>query len=84
MRVKRIGKLPGSFLSGPARRGRRRQSEEDGDPNGDPEGLAPGQEPSEYHGEYQAEDPAASSFYGDVNRNFNSGSPVSGNAAARA
>lgn len=78
MRVKRVGKLPGSFLSGPARRGRRRQSDEEGDDNG--EGLAPGQE----HGEYPADDPAASSFYGDANRDFNSGSPVSGNAAARA
>jgi serine/threonine-protein kinase TTK/MPS1 len=29
MRVKRLGKVAGSFLSGPARRGRRRQSEED-------------------------------------------------------
>lgn len=29
MRVKRLGKAPGSFLSGPARRGRRRESEED-------------------------------------------------------
>ncbi|KAJ4396792.1 hypothetical protein N0V93_001014 [Gnomoniopsis smithogilvyi] len=29
MRVKRLGKVPGSFLSGPARRGRRRESEED-------------------------------------------------------
>ncbi|KAI1809621.1 kinase-like protein [Poronia punctata] len=29
MRLKRLGKAPGSFLSGPARRGRRRQSEED-------------------------------------------------------
>lgn len=80
MRVKRVGKLPGSFLSGPARRGRRRQSEEDGDENGDPEGLAPGQEPSEY----PVDDPAASSFYGDADRDFNSGSPVSGSAAARA
>lgn len=80
MRVKRVGKLPGSFLSGPARRGRRRQSEEDGYENGDAEGLASGQEP----GEYQADDPAGSSFYGDANPNFNSGSPVSGNAAARA
>jgi serine/threonine-protein kinase TTK/MPS1 len=33
MRIKRVGKLAGSFLSGPARRGRRRQSEEDGDDN---------------------------------------------------
>ncbi|KAK4131827.1 kinase-like protein [Trichocladium antarcticum] len=31
MRIKRIGNAPGSFLSGPARRGRRRQSEEDGE-----------------------------------------------------
>ncbi|KAK4170141.1 kinase-like domain-containing protein [Cladorrhinum sp. PSN259] len=31
MRVKRVGKMAGSFLSGPARRGRRRQSEEDGE-----------------------------------------------------
>lgn len=80
MRVKRVGKLPGSFLSGPARRGRRRQSEEDGDENGELDGLAPGQE----LGEYQADDPAASSYYEGVNPNFNSGSPVSGNAAARA
>ncbi|TLD22857.1 hypothetical protein PspLS_07654 [Pyricularia sp. CBS 133598] len=29
MRMKRIGQLPGSFLSGPARRGRRRQSDEE-------------------------------------------------------
>lgn len=29
VRVKRLGKVPGSFLSGPARRGRRRESEED-------------------------------------------------------
>ncbi len=29
MRVKRIGKVPGSFLSGPARRGKRRQSDEE-------------------------------------------------------
>ncbi len=29
MRVKRVGKVAGSFLSGPARRGKRRQSEED-------------------------------------------------------
>jgi serine/threonine-protein kinase TTK/MPS1 len=32
LRVKRVGKVTGSFLSGPARRGRRRQSEEDGSP----------------------------------------------------
>ena len=32
LRVKRVGKVSGSFLSGPARRGRRRQSEEDPSP----------------------------------------------------
>ncbi|KAI1329806.1 kinase-like protein [Xylariaceae sp. FL0255] len=35
MRVKRVGKIPGSFLSGPARRGRRRQSEEDAENDGE-------------------------------------------------
>ncbi|UNI14987.1 Dual-specificity kinase [Purpureocillium takamizusanense] len=72
MRVKRVGKIPGSFLSGPARRGRRRQSEEDVDENGD---LIASQEP-----EHQAE----ASYYADGVRDFNSGSPISGNAAARA
>lgn len=32
IRIKRVGKVTGSFLSGPARRGRRRQSEEDNSP----------------------------------------------------
>ncbi|KAI9894174.1 MAG: Dual-specificity kinase, spindle pole body (SPB) duplication and spindle checkpoint function [Vezdaea aestivalis] len=32
VRVKRVGKVSGGFLSGPARRGRRRQSEEDQSP----------------------------------------------------
>ncbi|PSR88927.1 kinase-like domain-containing protein [Coniella lustricola] len=41
MRVKRLGKVAGSFLSGPARRGRRRESEEDklARENGDAEML---------------------------------------------
>jgi serine/threonine-protein kinase TTK/MPS1 len=40
MRVKRLGKVAGSFLSGPARRGRRRQSEdEDGPSQENEEGL---------------------------------------------
>ncbi|OAQ91758.1 TTK protein kinase [Purpureocillium lilacinum] len=63
MRVKRVGKIPGSFLSGPARRGRRRQSEEDADENGE---LIASQEP-----EHQAE----ASYYADGIRDFNSGSP---------
>lgn len=76
MRVKRVGKVSGSFLSGPARRGRRRQSEED-EVNGEGEPIASSQEPESQ----PAEDAA---YYGDGIRNFNSGSPVSGNAAARA
>ncbi|KAG9257070.1 kinase-like domain-containing protein [Emericellopsis atlantica] len=79
MRVKRIGKTPGSFLSGPARRGRRRQSEED--ENGDGEHALHDPEASAMRGE----DLMASSFYGaESMRDFNSGSPVSGNAASRA
>lgn len=78
MRIKRVGKVAGSFLSGPARRGRRRQSEEDGEVNGDGE-IVSSQEP-----ESQPADDLAPSYYGDGIRDFNSGSPVSGSAAARA
>ncbi|KAI9886299.1 MAG: hypothetical protein M1823_001908 [Watsoniomyces obsoletus] len=38
LRIKRVGKVAGSFLSGPARRGRRRQSEEDQSPDQEHEG----------------------------------------------
>ncbi|KAF7550456.1 hypothetical protein G7Z17_g5701 [Cylindrodendrum hubeiense] len=78
MRPKRVGKVAGSFLSGPARRGRRRQSEEEGDENADGDLMASSQEPESQPGD----DPSA--YYGDGIRNFNSGSPVSGNAAVRA
>ncbi|KAH7137312.1 kinase-like domain-containing protein [Dactylonectria estremocensis] len=78
MRPKRVGKVAGSFLSGPARRGRRRQSEEEDEEHAEGEAMVSSQEPESQPGE----DPAA--FYGDGIRNFNSGSPVSGNAAARA
>ncbi|KND90183.1 Serine/threonine-protein kinase MPS1 [Tolypocladium ophioglossoides CBS 100239] len=77
MRVKRVGKIPGSFLSGPARRGRRRQSEEDAEGNGD---MISSQEPDHQ----VADDIPEASYYADGIRGFNSGSPVSGNAAARA
>lgn len=77
MRVKRTGKIAGSFLSGPARRGRRRQSDEDAENDGE---VLPDQEPESQ----LRNDPAASSIYGDGLREFNSGSPVSNNAAARA
>jgi serine/threonine-protein kinase TTK/MPS1 len=39
LRVKRVGKVTGSFLSGPARRGRRIQSEDDGSPGREDIGL---------------------------------------------
>lgn len=68
MRVKRVGKLSGSFLSGPARRGRRRQSEEEGG-----FGEMGSQEPE---GQAQEEVPGQARYYPD----FNSGSPVSGSA----
>ncbi|OAA64949.1 Serine/threonine-protein kinase domain protein [Cordyceps fumosorosea ARSEF 2679] len=68
MRIKRVGKLSGSFLSGPARRGRRRQSEEEGGfgemgSSQEPESLA-------------QEEPGQAPYYPD----FNSGSPVGGSA----
>lgn len=80
MRVKRVGKIPGSFLSGPARRGRRRQSEEDAEANGDGDHMMQSQE----HGLQAADNAPDASYYADGIRNFNSGSPLSGNAAARA
>ncbi|KAI9172132.1 Serine/threonine-protein kinase MPS1 [Paramyrothecium foliicola] len=80
MRIKRVGKIPGSFLSGPARRGRRRQSEEDVDGNGDGEPIASSQEADSQ----PADEPQVSSVYVDGIREYNSGSPVGGNAAARA
>lgn len=78
MRVKRVGKIPGSFLSGPARRGRRRQSEEDGENEGDM--LPLGQEELESHLpqdilDLEPADNLASSYY--VPDRIASGSPPS-------
>lgn len=78
MRIKRVGKIPGTFLSGPARRGRRRQSEEDGEGN-EGEHFISSQEPDSHPA-----DDGLDPYYPGSNREFNSGSPVSGNAAARA
>lgn len=82
MRVKRVGKIPGSFLSGPARRGRRRQSEEDNEG----ELLASSQDPDDpQHNDLIDMDPAgnlASSYYAPDR--FASGSPVSAKPSARA
>ncbi|KAF4450184.1 TTK kinase [Fusarium albosuccineum] len=75
MRIKRVGK--GSFLSGPARRGRRRQSEEEGEGNVDGDAVVSSQEPDSQ----PADDGLAAPYYGDGIRDFNSGSPVSASAA---
>lgn len=76
IRVKRLGKVAGSFLSGPARRGRRRESEEDRMVRGNGEGdLLSAQERDEehLHEEGQVDLEPASSY-----RDFAaSGSPVS-------
>ncbi|KAI8945656.1 kinase-like domain-containing protein [Xylaria longipes] len=84
MRVKRVGKIPGSFLSGPARRGRRRQSEEDVDneneflaSNQDPEGQLPNDLI-----DLEPVDNLASSYYAPDR--IACGSPVSAKSSARA
>lgn len=83
LRVKRIAKVPGSFMSGPARRGRARQSEEgqmDGEVmhgSQDPES----QEPQDLI-DFEPQDNFASSYY--VPDRVASGSPVSSRAAQQA
>ncbi|KAI1467474.1 kinase-like protein [Daldinia caldariorum] len=84
MRIKRVGKVPGSFLSGPARRGRRRQSEEDAENEREPyrsnlESDAPHARDPE---DYDPLDNLASSYY--VPDRLASGSPVSSRGSARA
>ncbi|KAJ3960033.1 hypothetical protein N0V92_003310 [Colletotrichum tropicale] len=75
MRVKRVGKVPGSFLSGPARRGRRRQSEEEAEGNGEVEGDGL-MSSNEYDRQgRETDNDLASSFYGN-GRQLASGSPV--------
>lgn len=78
MRVKRVGKVPGSFLSGPARRGRRRQSEEDAENQGERQQSSQepdGQQPKEPN------DDLAFSYY--MPDRLTSGSPVSAKGSAR-
>lgn len=79
MRVKRVGKLSGSFLSGPARRGRRRQSEEDAEANADGEHVPLHQ----YDAVQQrvAGEIPESSVYHEAHQ-YNPASPVSGSAPA--
>ncbi|KAI0387333.1 kinase-like protein [Hypomontagnella monticulosa] len=78
MRIKRVGKVPGSFLSGPARRGRRRQSEEEAENRGEPQQSSQesdGQRPRD------PSDDLASSYY--MPDRLASGSPVSARAPTR-
>lgn len=83
MRVKRVGKVTGSFLRGPARRGLRRQSDDDG--GNDADGL----HMSQYDVDGQAPQDLidlepenfASSYY--VPDRLASGSPVSAKNSAR-
>ncbi|KAK3693929.1 kinase-like domain-containing protein [Podospora appendiculata] len=88
MRVKRVAKVPGSFLSGPARRGRRRQSEEDEEAQAENEAMGSSQEPEGQQSQYAelglGEQPA-SSFYAPSYRDYAAqGSPVSARDSARA
>ncbi|KAK4035238.1 kinase-like domain-containing protein [Parachaetomium inaequale] len=83
LRVKRVGKTPGSFLSGPARRGRRRQSEEDGDGQFEVDAFGSGQEPGSQQPRSRHQEeapPSAASEYPDFAA---SGSPVSARDSAR-
>lgn len=87
LRVKRVSKVPGSFLSGPARRGRRRQSEEDAETEGEPLQRSSQDPDSQQPQDLVDLDPAdnnmmASSYYAPDR--LSSGSPVSGNNSARA
>ena len=88
MRVKRIGKGTGSFLSGPARRGRRRQSEEDAENQGEGDVMGSSQEPESQQPqllELELGEQPASSFFASSYRDFAaSGSPVSARDPARA
>ncbi|KAL2759115.1 hypothetical protein ACRALDRAFT_2098349 [Sodiomyces alcalophilus JCM 7366] len=83
MRIKRVGKVPGSFLSGPARRGRRRQSEEEAEGMAaDGEAISSNRDGGHQAPEVEPEPP--SSFYSH-GRGFASGSPVPpSDAASRA
>ena len=81
VRVKRVGKVPGSFLSGPARRGRRRQSEEEeAEGNGDGEQVPGSQDRGSQPPEVDngiGEVPGSSFIAGGKYADFANGSPVS-------
>ncbi|KAG7112451.1 Serine/threonine-protein kinase MPS1 like [Verticillium longisporum] len=81
MRVKRVGKVPGSFLSGPARRGRRRQSEEEAEANGEGEGVIAGHDLDQEQEQADMDQEPAASFYGN-GRESGSPAPLSNSARA--
>jgi serine/threonine-protein kinase TTK/MPS1 len=85
--MKRVTKIPGSFLSGPARRGKRRQSEEDAEAEGEALGFGSSQERGSQPPQAQSQgaDYQPSSFYQSSYRDFAAtGSPVSAKDSARA
>ncbi|KAK3936184.1 hypothetical protein QBC46DRAFT_420183 [Diplogelasinospora grovesii] len=89
MRIKRVAKVPGSFLSGPARRGRRRQSEEDAQEQGEGGDMMWSSQEPESQQAHEMEpalgEQPASSFVAASYRDFAaSGSPVSAKDSARA
>lgn len=81
MRVKRVGKVPGSFLSGPARRGRRRQSEEEeAEANGEGEQMIGSQDRGSQPPEMDngvGDGPGSSFIANSKYADFANGSPVS-------
>jgi serine/threonine-protein kinase TTK/MPS1 len=92
MRVKRVVKVAGQFMKGPARRGRRRMEDEDQSPmdeQGDGLDAAGSSQDPQNQGsqesEPQSQDPGSSqepnanvgSFYASTYRDFASGSPIS-------
>lgn len=93
MRVKRLNKVAGSFLSGPARRGRRRQSEDEEGPSQENEdGLEapfssqePESQPSQYPdiGSGQESQHSPPSFHAPQQSDFASGSPISAKLAIK-
>ena len=99
MRVKRVGKVAGSFLSGPARRGRRRLDDEEQSPveeqvdgmddagsSQDPQSQESQAQESQGQEQRPDEDPEANraSLFSSTYRDFASGSPVSSNHALNA
>ncbi|KAH8885112.1 kinase-like protein [Thozetella sp. PMI_491] len=91
LRMKRATtKVQGTFLRGPARRGRRRQSEEDAEEQGEGEPIGSSQEPESLlppDGEQEIAGHPASSFFASSYREPDfvaQGSPVGGKDSARA